>query len=84
MGEYGGRVGEPTEPRGVGGMREMAGRTSFGASRSEVDVPVVFNFFVGQLVRFRALTDWTRSYSGSSTLEIHDIFECVSDLVVLV
>ena len=83
MGEYGGRAGEPTGARGVGGIKVNAGKTSVGTRRSEDDVPTVFNF--AQLaVRFRASMDWKCRCSGSSTPEIYDIVDCMSDLVVFI
>ena len=57
MGESGGRAGEPTEPRGVGGVKAITGNVSFGKLKSE-DVDSVEFDFVDQLVSSpRALAD---------------------------
>jgi len=70
MGECGGGTGEPTEPRGVGGIKAIAGKTSVRTSRSE-DVPIVYDL-AQPAVRFRVLSDWKCRCSGSSTTEMHN------------
>jgi len=70
MGEYGVGVGEPTQPRGVGGIKVIAGRTLVGTSSSEGDVPIVYDF-AQSAVKLRASTAWKCRCFGSSTTGIH-------------
>lgn len=72
MGEYGGRAGEPTGPRGVGGINAIAGKTSVGTPSSEGGDLIVSNFS-RLVVRLRALTGWKCRCCGSSTPEIRDM-----------
>ena len=85
MGESGGRAGDPTEPRGVGGIKAITGRISFVISRSEEDDPsVVLNLFDQLVARSRALTRWKPYCSGWSMLKTHGLRSCTSNLVVFV
>lgn len=83
MGESGGRAGEPTEPRGVGGIKTITGGISSGMSRSEEDDPVVLGFVRQLTVSSRALVGWKPHFSGSSAPEIHVLGNCVSNLLVV-
>jgi hypothetical protein len=84
MGECKGRAGEPTESRGVGGIKVNMGMISFGMliPDSEEDVSVAPDPVDQLVVRSRVLTDWKWCCSGSSKLEINGLFDCASDLLV--
>jgi hypothetical protein len=74
MGESGGKAGEPTEPRGVGGINVITGAISFGMFTLDS---------ADQLTaRFRALVNWKPHYPASST-EMCDCLRHVSNLFVV-
>ena len=75
MGESGGRAGEPTEPRGVGGVKAIMGNVSFRKSKSEDDDSVVFDFVDQLVASSRALTDLKSRYSGQSMPEPCDLLD---------
>jgi len=66
MGESGGRAGEPTEPHGVGGIKAIAGRISFGVFKSEADDPVAFGPVDQLAPRSRVFAGWKPHFSWSS------------------
>jgi len=73
MGESGGGAGEPTEPRGVGGIKVITGSASFRKSMSEDDDSVVFDFIDQLVINSRAMTGWRSHFSQSPV----DFFEVV-------
>ena len=74
MGESGGRAGEPTEPRGVGGIKAIAGKISIGMSMPEENDPVVFSSVDQLAARARVLAGWRPHCYGSSVPEIDVLY----------
>ena len=65
IGESGGGAREPPEPRGVGGIKAITGKTSLGTSKSEEDIPIM-----SKLVD-RPAVDWKFRCTKSSTPGIY-------------